>query len=132
MTLCIPCASVDYRWCVYFFAKFPQATRNADSPWLVFPHCSWTLSNADWSLLLSGVDCPSASPFANCLLWVPSSNPSLWRSLLPVTSRFRAQAFVWFRAKTNKKIVCFVHPLHSVTQCPRYNIKEHLINYYKY
>ena len=24
-----------------------------------------------WSLLLSGVDCLSASPFANCLLWVP-------------------------------------------------------------
>ena len=27
----------------------------------------------------------------------------------------RVQAFVWFRVKTNKKIVCLVHPLHSVT-----------------
>ena len=61
MTLCIPCASVDYRWCVVFFAKFPQATRNAESSWLVFPHRSWTISHADWSLLLSVVD--SRLPF---------------------------------------------------------------------
>ena len=61
--------------------NFHKATRNADTSWLVFPHCSWTLSYADWSLLLSGVDCPSASPFSNCLLWVPSSNSSLWHSL---------------------------------------------------
>ena len=54
--------------------SFHKATRNADSSWLVFPHWCWTLSHADLSLLLSDVDCPSASPVANCLLWVPSSN----------------------------------------------------------
>ena len=44
--------------------------------------------------------------------------PTLWLAFpcpLPVVSRSRAQAFVWFRAKTNKKIVCLAHPLHSVT-----------------
>ena len=59
---------------VHFSRNFYTATRNANSTWLAFPHCSWTLPHSDWSLLLSGVDCPSASPFANCLLWVPSSN----------------------------------------------------------
>ena len=34
---------------------------------------------------------------------------------LPVTSRSRAQAFVWFRAKTDKGIVCLADHLHSVT-----------------
>ena len=34
---------------------------------------------------------------------------------LPVASRSRAQAFVWFRAKTNKEIVCLAHPFHSIT-----------------
>ena len=38
------------------------------------------LTHADYSLLLSGVDWPLASPFANSLLWVPLSN-SYWRSL---------------------------------------------------
>ena len=38
------------------------------------PHCPWTLSHADWSLLLSIVDCPSASPFINRSFWVPFSN----------------------------------------------------------
>ena len=41
---------------------------------------SWTLSHADCSLLLSGVDWPLASPFANSFFSVPLSN-SLWRSL---------------------------------------------------
>ena len=51
--------------------------------------------------------------------------PTLWMTfpcLLPVASRSRAHAFVWFRAKTNKKIVCLVHSLHSVTT--RYEHKE--------
>ena len=34
------------------------------------------LTHDDWSILLSGVDWPLASPFANCLLWVPLSNSS--------------------------------------------------------
>ena len=36
---------------------------------------------------------------------------------LPVTSKSRAQAFVWFRAKTDKGIVCLADHLHTVTQC---------------
>ena len=43
--------------------------------------------------------------------------PSDWRFLahFPSHRRSRAQAFVWFRAKTNEKIVCLAHPHHSVT-----------------
>ena len=51
----------------------------------------WTLSHVNWSLLLSGVDWPLASPFANCLLRVPLSNSSRVPFLLPVTSRSRVQ-----------------------------------------
>ena len=74
------------------------------------------LSHADSSLLLSGVDWPLASPFANWLLWVPFSN-SYSRSLTHFRSRrrSRAQAFVWFRAKTDKGVVCLADHLHSVT-----------------
>ena len=80
---------------------------------------SWTLSHADCSLLLSGVDSPLASPFANCL---PLG--SFFQLLLafpyplPVTLRSRAQAFVWLRAKTDKGIVCLADHLHSVTPVP--------------
>ena len=65
------------------FAKFPQDTKNADSSWLVFHHCYWTLSHADWSLLCpeSTANCPSPSPVTNWLLWVPLSKSSLSRSL---------------------------------------------------
>ena len=66
--------------------------------------------------LVSTANCPSPSPVANCLLWIPSSY--CWPGFpypLPVTSKSRAQAFVWFRAKTDKGIVCLAHPLHSVT-----------------
>ena len=60
--------------------------------------------------LLSGVDWPLASPFAN------SFSEFLFLLLsLPVTSRSRAQAFVWFRVKTDKGIVCLADHLHSVT-----------------
>ena len=44
------------------------------------------LSHADWSFLLSGVDWPLASPFANWLLWVALSN-SYWRSFTYFWSR---------------------------------------------
>ena len=61
---------------------------------------------------VSTPNCPSPSPVAICLLWVPSSNCSLaFPCLLPVASRSRAQAFVWFRAKTDKGIVSLAdHP----------------------
>ena len=69
------CASVNYRRRV-FFAKF-QLSYN--SSWLVFPLCfllltvidSGLLTHLDWSLLLSVLDCPSPSFFANCPLLVP-------------------------------------------------------------
>ena len=70
-----------------FFAKFPQATRNADSSWRAFPHCFWTLSHADWSLLLSSVDCLSV-PFPNCFLWFPLPTPL---SDLPVPTSGRVE-----------------------------------------
>ena len=71
---------------------------------------------------MSGVDCPSASPFANCPQWVPSSNsPSrLSRTCLsyPTSGLVRdleSKPFVWFRAKIYKGIVCSVDHLHRVT-----------------
>ena len=65
---------------------------------------------------VSAANCHSASPFANCFLWVPSSNSWLpFPCLLPVASRSRSQAFVWFRAKTDKGIVFLADHPHSVT-----------------
>ena len=81
-------------------------------------HWSWTLSHADWSLLLSIVDCqrPLWLSLHQLLLWILSSNSSLaFPCLLPVASRSRAQAFVWFCAKTDKGIVCLADHPHSVT-----------------
>ena len=54
------------------------------------------------------------SPTASSGFLFPTLQPA-FPCLLPVTSRSRAQAFVWFRTKTNKKIVCLAHPLRSVT-----------------
>ena len=106
---------------VYFLRHFYKATGNANSSWLAFPHCFSTLSHANWSLLLYVVNsnCHSASPFANCLLWVPSSK-SLSHSLTHFRSRrrSRAQPFVCFRAKTDKGIDCLADHPHSVTLYP--------------
>ena len=44
------------------------------------------LTHTNWPLLLSLVDWSLASPFANCLLWVPLSN-YYWRSLTHFRSR---------------------------------------------
>ena len=58
----------------------------------------------------------SASPVANRLLWVPSSN-----SLRAFSSYFQwrrdleSKPFVWVRTKTDKGIVCWADHLHSVT-----------------
>ena len=72
---------------------------------------------------LSGVDWPLASPFANCFLPVSLSNSSLVPCLLPVTSRSWVQAFVWFRAKTDKGIICLTDHLHRVTIVYSFNLK---------
>ena len=69
---------------------------------LIFPHCGWTLSHADWSLC-SGVDWSPASPFANCFLELLC--PTLWPAF---PSYFRSpeisspKPFVWFRAKSKE------------------------------
>ena len=101
------------------------------------PHCLWTLSHADMSPLLSVVDCLSASLFANCPLWVPLPTHPLWVPLptllvslgphFPLTSGLvgdlESKPFVWFRAKTDKGIVCLANYPHSVTvllfYCPK-------------
>ena len=63
---------------------------------------------------VSTANCPSASPVANCLLY-----PTLW---LAFSSYFRSRRdleskpFVWFRAKTDKGIVCLADHLHNVTR----------------
>ena len=54
---------------------------------------------------------PSPTAFPQFLCPTLSGVPFL----LPVASRWRAQAFVWFRAKTDKGIVCLADHLHSVT-----------------
>ena len=75
----------------------------------------WTLSYADWSLLLSA---SLASPFANSF---ESLCPTLFSRSL---THFRSpeisspKPFVWFRAKTDKGIVCLADHLHSVTLSP--------------
>ena len=79
------------------------------------PERSSLTAHANWSLLLSGVDCHSRHPSPNWLLRVPFPSPLAFPYLLPVTSRSLAQAFVWFRAKTDKGIVCLADHLHSVT-----------------
>ena len=75
------------------------------------------LTHADWSLLLSSVDsnCYPASLVANS--FSEFLCPTLFGVpfLLPVMSRSRAQAFVWFRAKTDKGIVCLADHLHNIT-----------------
>ena len=101
---------MDFKWKFY-------------KPWGVLTHLdcssltdSWTLSHTDCLLLLSGVDCHSRHPSPTAFRWVPLSHS--WLAFLyplPVMSRSQAQAFVWFRAKTDKGIVCFLDHLHSVT-----------------
>ena len=85
---------------------------------LIFPHCGWTLSHAA-SPLCSGVHCrPPPSVFRRQLLSAPFPNQLSSRVPLPppATPRFQIQKpFVWFRAKTDKGIVCLAGHLSSVT-----------------
>ena len=65
---------------------------------------------------VSGVNCPCPWFHANCLS-APFSNQLFHVPLpLPDTVRFQVQKpFVWFRAKTDKGIVCLAGHLYSVT-----------------
>ena len=99
-------------------------SRNFHKPRGMLSHLDWSsLTAPEPYLMPTGLFCcplssacpqrhPSPTAFS-CFLF-----PTLWLAfpcLLPVASRPQAQAFVWFHAKTNKKIVCLAHPLHSVT-----------------
>ena len=103
------------------------------------------LTHLDWSSLttsgpylmptglfccpLSTPDCLSVSPFANSNCGFLFPTPLTFPCPLPVASRSRAQAFVWFRAKTNKKIVCLAHHLHSVTGWLRFFLISNSFNF---
>ena len=89
--------------------------RSADSSWLVFPHCSGPHLIRLVSLL-SSVDCPvrHLSPTAFFEFLCPTHSlafPSYFQSYRDLESK----PFVWFRAKTDKGIVCLADHLHSVT-----------------
>ena len=104
------------------------------------------LTNLDWSslvLLLDSISCRLVSSAVRCrlptaLLRLPLLTAfcrflpptPLWLAFpcpLPVASRSRAQAFVWFRAKTNKGIICLAdHPLHGVTSYFKVRLTPHL------
>ena len=71
-----------------------------------------------FSATVSGVDRICPCPVANCLS-APFSNQlsSCVPLPLPATPRFQVQKpFVWFRAKTDKGIVCLAGHLYSVTE----------------
>ena len=104
---------------VWILAKLPQSNWNADSSWLDL-----------LSLSLDPISCRLASllrcPVSTALVRRPSPTPSRapfqTNSLLasPSTSGHgeisSPKPFVWFRAKTDKGIVCLVGHLHSVTK----------------
>ena len=103
---------------VWTQAKLPQSNWNADSSWLDLLSLVWTLSHADSSFCpVSRVDWSLASPVANCQLLSPFVSLSDWSSL--TTSGHVEIAgpkpFVWFRAKTDKGMVCLADHLHSAT-----------------
>ena len=71
---------------------------------------------------LSAVPCrPPLSMSRRQLLWAPFPNQLSFRVPLPLpdTARFQVpKPFVWFRAKTDKGIVCWAGHPHSVTYNP--------------
>ena len=109
-------ASVGYK------RKFHKATGMPTS-WQsssLDPIFSATVSGVDricpWFHANSSADSPLCCPVANRLS-APFSN-QLFRLPLPLpdTARFQVQkSFVWFRAKTDKGIVCLAGHLYSVT-----------------
>ena len=74
--------------------------------WLILtglPHCYWTISHADWSLLLSGVDWPLASPFSNSFSEFPCPTPLALTYPLLVASRSRVQTLCLFWCETRQR-----------------------------
>ena len=100
---------------VWTLAKLSQSYWNADS---MFFHWSGpSLMSTRLSAPVSGVNWSLSSPFANSPLLSPFVSLSDWR---PLTTSGHIEIagpkhFVWFRAKTDKGIVCLSDHLHSVT-----------------
>ena len=96
-------------------AKIPQSNWNADI--LTRSSSLDPIFSAGLTAPVSGLDCPCPWFHANCLS-APFSNQLSSRVPLPLpaTPRFQVQKpFVWFRAKTDKGIVCLAGHLYSVT-----------------
>ena len=85
--------------------------------WLDLLHCGWTLMSC-W--LASLLWCPLlTAPVPSPTAVSSFSQPTLFHVSLPLpdTARFQVQKpFVWFRAKTDKGIVCLAGHPHSVTE----------------
>ena len=119
---------------VWTLAKLPQSYWNADSSWLDLLSLVWTLSHADSSLC-----CPVSTGPRVTLRRLPTSQ-SLFVSLSdwrPLTTSDHVEIsgpkpFVWFRAITDKGIVCLADHLRSVTICCAINIHKRInpIKYY--
>ena len=126
---CIPCVFVDKCWHVFarnfykllgmlthLWPSSSQLTVVDSELWIhlvCLPHYPWTLSHTVWSLMLSVVDCPSASPFVNSLsgfLYQLFSSPTS-----SLVGDLESKPFVQFCAKTDKGIVCLADHPHSVT-----------------
>ena len=112
---------------VWTLAKLPQSYWNADSSWLDLLSLVWTLSHVDSSLC-----CPVSNGYSRH----PSPTPHfsvpfcLLSDRHPLTTSGHVEIagpkpFVWFRAKTDKGIVCLADHLHSVTHI---NINQFKIN----
>ena len=116
-TLCIP-DSIYGLTLAWVTSETSTSTSNADISWLTVAGPYPMLPRL--SAPVSGVDCPCPWFHANSLLLaslLSSANCPLlgpWSTLfrvpfpLPDTARFPVQeSFVWYRAKTDKGIICF-------------------------
>ena len=81
----------------------------------------WTLSHANLSLC-----CPVSTALSVVRRHLPSSQSLCLTLWLAFASYFRSRGdlefkpFIWFRAKTDKGIVCLANHLHSVTYARTY------------
>ena len=108
---------------VWILAKLLQSYWNADSSLLVFPHCfgSHLMSTGLSVPVSTGLSAPVWTGHSRHLSPTPTSQslcptlrlafPSYFRS----RRDFKSKPFVWFRAKTDKRIVCLADHLYSVT-----------------
>ena len=101
---------------MWFLAKILQRYWNADSSWLVFPHCSGPHLIRLFSLLRCRL------PSRVTLRQPPSLSSFVQlsdRRSLPTSGHAEISSqkpFVWFRTKTDKGIICLADHLHSVSK----------------